>query len=126
MRNLAKNKKTMFVLNYVGEADLIVDGHRTGTKRVLYTNEKEFKGNVSGATGSTYVDNFGISIDYDKIILISVKLFNELGLNENSVLFIDKKPDYDSNNNPLYDYKVVRIKDSLNEVAILVQKVRNR
>ena len=40
-----------------------------------------------------------------------------------NVLFIDKSPEYDDNNNPLYDYKVRRVARSLNYTSVAVAKV---
>jgi len=126
MRNLKINEKKYIGLNYLGETDYTdSDGYNTGEKIVSYGNEIEFKAHVSGASGTTVIDNSGIIIEYDKSMVLTRKQLNDYGFNENTVFFIDKEPEYDSDNKPLYDYKVKRIKDTLNEVMILLEKVRN-
>lgn len=126
MRNLEINKKTHFVLNYKGKTDIVDSkGYKTGESKIVYSKATPFKAHISGATGSTFVDSNGVSIEYDKSLVLTLWEFEHLKINENSVFFVDTKPRYDSNNQPLYDYKVARIKDTLNEVVILLKKVRN-
>ena len=67
---------------------------------------------------------FGTQINYDKTIVMSKNLCAQLGITENSVLFLDQLPQFDENNFPLYDYKVVKIAKTINEVAVAVSKVR--
>ena len=126
MRNLKLNQKKYIGLNYLGETDKTDEqGYKTGEKVVFYGGEIEFHTHISGATGSTVLDNNGIIIEYDKSMVLTRKEFESYGFNENSVFFIDKEPEYAENDRPLYDYKVKRIKDTLNEVMILLEKVRN-
>lgn len=125
MRNLSINKKPMYRLNYLGKVEVVgKDGYKTGEFRVSYSEEKLFKANVSGAKGNAIVETIGINLDYDKVITMSVALFMDLQIDENTVFFIDKKPEYGSNGAPLYDYSVKRICEALNEVVIAVKKVR--
>jgi len=126
MRNLKINQKKYIGLNYLGETDKTDDdGYKTGEKIVLYGDEISFKSHISGATGSVVLDNNGVVIEYDKSMVLTKYDLQKLGFDENTVFFIDKEPEYDSDNKPLYDYKVKRIKDTLNEVVILLEKVRN-
>ncbi len=126
MRNLKINQKTYYGLNYLGETDKTDEqGYKTGEKLVSYGGEIEFKAHISGATGSAIVDNNGIIIEYDKSMVLTKKEMIEYGFNENTVFFIDKEPEYNTDNKPLYDYKVKRIKDTINETLILLEKVRN-
>ena len=126
MRNLAINKRKFFVLNYKGK-EPIVDrqGYETGEYRIVYKKQVPFQAHISGAMGSTFVDNNGVNIEYDKSLVLTLWEFEQLKITENSVFFIDKKPEYDTHQRPLYDYKVERIRDTLNEVVILLKKVRN-
>ena len=126
MRNLKINQKKYIGLNYLGEIDVVDEsGYNTGEKVVVYGGEIEFSAHISGATGSVILDNNGVVIEYDKSMVLTKKQLNDYGFNENSVFFIDKQPEYAENDKPLYDYKVKRIKDTLNEVMILLEKVRN-
>jgi len=127
MRNLIINQKKYIGLNYLGEADKTDEsGYKTGEKLVFYGGEIEFRSHISGATGSAVVDNNGVIIEYDKSMVLTRQEVESYGFNENTVFFIDKEPEYDSDNQPLYDYKVKRIKDTVNEVMILLEKVRNK
>ena len=126
MRNLKLNQNKYIGLNYLGETDYTeASGNKTGEKVILYGDEIEFKSHVSGATGSVVLDNNGVVIEYDKSMVLTKYDLHKYGFDENTVFFIDKQPEYDDDNKPLYDYKVKRIKDTLNEVVILLEKVRN-
>lgn len=126
MRNLAINKRPFVALNYLGK-ETIVDGqgYETGESKIIYGAEIEFQTHISGASGSSYIDSNGVSIEYDKSFVLTKYLFEKLAFTENTIFFIDKKPEYDKDNQPLYDYRVARIRDTLNEVVILLKKVRN-
>ena len=127
MRNLKINKRKYIGLNYLGETDKTDEsGYKTGEKVVFYGGEIEFEAHISGATGSVILDNNGIVIEYDKSMVLTKDQLSECGFNENTVFFIDKEPEYDSDSQPLYDYKIKRIKDTINEVMILLEKVRNK
>lgn len=126
MRNQKINQKSYYALNFIDVVDVRDnEGNLTGEKRIVYSEPIEFKTHISGASGVSIIDSNGINIDYDKSFLITVGELEKLGFNENTVFFIDTKPSYDKYDHPLYDYKVRRIRDTLNEVLILLQKVRN-
>lgn len=125
MRNLAINKSTLYVLNYLGQKEILdSQGNKTGETVNSYSEPREFRASVSGARGYAQTEMFGTDITYDKTIVMSVSLFRDLCITENSVLFADKKPAYDSNNFPLYDYKVERIAETPNQIAIAIKKVK--
>lgn len=126
MRNLLINKKSYIALNYLGVEDVVDSlGNKTGEKIVKYSKPIPFKAHLSGASGSVYLDSNGASIEYDKSMVLTLWEYEQLKFTENTVFFIDKKPKYDSEHLPLYDYRVERIRDTLNEVVILLKKVRN-
>lgn len=123
MRNLIINEKELYVLNYKGEIDVVDDdGNYTGEKTISYTKPIMFMGHISGARGSSQVAIFGTDVNYDKTIVISKQKFDKLKITENSVFFVGIKPIY-KDNNPQYNYNVVRIAETINEVAIAVRKV---
>lgn len=124
MRNLNINKKKIIVLNYLGKTEIVVGGNKTGSFKVSYSAEQMFMGHISGAKGNAQIEMFGTDVNYDKVIVITLKEKKYLGIDENSVFFIDREPTYDTEHLPLYDYKVVRIADTINESAIAVEKVR--
>jgi hypothetical protein len=123
MRNLIKNKTKMFVLNYKGETDVVDDdGYLTGEKTITYSKPITFDAHKSSARGSSQVEMFGTDIAYDITIVISKSEFNKLQITENSVFFIDTIPQYDGDT-PLYDHRVSRIAETINEVAIALTRV---
>lgn len=126
MRNAKINQKQYVALNYVGKVNVVdVKGYKTGESTIEYSEEIPFKTHLSGAMGSSYIDTNGVNIEYDKSMVLTLWEFKKLGFDENTVFFIDKKPEYDNDNLPLYDYRVERIRDTVNEVVILLKKVRN-
>lgn len=126
MRCLEKNKRSLIVLNYKGKQPVLdSDGYKTGEEQITYAKAIRFKANISGAKGGTAVEVFGTDLDYDKSFTLSVKEFKALKITDNSVFFIDVKPQYEDNGYPLYDYRVKRIAETLNEVVIALERVRN-
>ena len=124
MRTLIKNKQSLYLVRYKGEENTKDSGgNYTGEKTITYYPKKLIKANISGARGSSQSEVFGTEINYDKTLVFAKKDFKELGIDENSVFFVDKKPQYDGTN-PLYDYRVERIAETLNEVVVAITKVR--
>ena len=126
MRDLEINKKPISYLNYKNDEDVKdEDGNLTGEKQVTYYPLKKIKAHVSGAKGSSMVEVFGTDVSYDKTILFTKSEFLQTGINENTVFFIDKKPAY-KDGTPLYDYRVSRIAETINQVVVAILKVGNR
>ena len=124
MRNLEINKSTIYVLNYQGEEDVIdASGNYTGEKHIIYKPKKLLKTHLSGARGSSQSEIFGTDVRYDKTFILTKDEFKKYGITENTVFFINVKPTY-KDDSPLYDYRVERIADTVNEVAIAITKVR--
>lgn len=96
------------------------EGNSTGEKVIRYTDPVELRANVSPATGNTSVEQFGNSVQYDKVIVL-----DDLScpIDEYSVLFVDKDPEFDNDGNPLFDYIVKKVAPSLNSVSIAIAKV---
>lgn len=125
MRNLIINTQTLYVLNYLGEVEVVDSlGNKTGETTNAFTKPIQFCASVSGARGNSQTEVFGNEINYDKTILLSKSLFKQLRIEETSVFFVDRKVEYDKNNFPKYDYKVERIAETINEVVIAISKVR--
>ena len=125
MRSCEKNKRSLVVLNYKGKEPYVgEDGYETGEEIITYHKAVSFKANISGAKGSSAVEVFGTDIEYDKVFTLSFLEFKKLKITDNSVFFVDIKPTYEASGYPLYDYRVKRIADTLNEVVIALEKVR--
>ena len=120
MESLEINQKPFWYFLYDRTVPLIEDGEVTGEKIVKYKSGKETEATISPATGNSYVEIFGKSIQYDRVILINGI---DSPITETTVLCVDKSPEYDIYGNPLYDYVVKRVAKSLNTTAIAIARV---
>lgn len=121
MKIMERNKQEFHYCLYIN-FDPITDaeGNETGEHKVGYEAAVAMKANISAATGYAQVEQFGNFITYDKVIVT-----DDLScpIDEHTVLFVDKKPEFDKEGNPLFDYTVRRVAKSLNSVAIAISKV---
>lgn len=121
MRLMEKYKSTFWYLLYDSKEPVLDEyGNLTSDTKVIYQDAVEFRANVSAAAGSSQVEQFGNLADYDKVILTDD---TTCPIDENSVLFLDKEPEYDADGNPLYDYQVKRVAKSKNFISYAVSKV---
>lgn len=121
MKIMERNKSTFYYLLFSEKEDVKDEnGYGIGEKRVIYDNAVAMRANISAATGQSQVEQFGNFINYDKVIVTDDMT---CPIDENSVLFIDKAPEYDREGNPLFDYTVKRVAKSLNSISIAVSKV---
>lgn len=120
MRILERNK-TPFWYQLYDRTKTVEDeyGNEIGST-VVYKDAVEMKGNISSATGSAQVEQFGNFAGYDKVIVVDDM---SCPIEETTVLFIDKKPEYDAEGNPLFDYVIKRVAKSLNVIAYAVKRV---
>lgn len=121
MKTLKRNQISFWYLLYVEKKDLKDEwGNETGESTIVYAPAVQMKANVSAATGYAQVEQFGNFAGYDKVIVT-----DDLScpIDENSVLFIDKEPEYAEDGTPLYDYIVKRVAKSLNSISYAVSKV---
>lgn len=121
MKTMERNKQMFFYLLYDRKEPVKDgDGNETGEETVVYKKAVSARANVSAATGASQVEQFGSLTGYDKVIVT-----DDLScpIDENSVLFLDKEPEYGEDGKPLYDYMVKRVAKSLNSVSIAVTKV---
>ena len=121
MRLLKRNESSFYYLLYLSKEQAVnEEGDETGESKVIYSAPVLMKANVSAATGYAQTELSANSITYDKVIVTSDM---SCPIDENSVLFVDKKPEFDTQGNPLYDYTVKRVAKSLNSISIAVSKV---
>lgn len=126
MRSCRKNKRPLIGLNYIKKTPIIDEnGYETGEEKIEYSKPYRFSANISGAKGASAIEVFGTNLEYDKVITLSAKVFKQLKITDNSIFFIDVKPHYEDNGYPLYDYRVKRIAETINEVVIALERVRN-
>lgn len=122
MKCLQRNKAPFYYCLYNGEQDIYDDeGYMTGEKTVSYSAAVRAEYNISPATGNTSVEQFGNDIQYDKVIVLDDMT---CPIDENSVLFVDSEPSYDSQNNPRFDYIVKKVARSINSISIAIEKVK--
>lgn len=143
MKTLKRNQRPFYYCLYKSEAPIVdEDGFETGETIVCYHDPVKMYANISQATGQSNTEVFGNLENYDKVIV-----YDDLNcpIDENSVLFIDKDPEYTdvpthrvTESTALYgvdtvdlepvtvpvpDYVVIRVSKSLNSVSVAVRKV---
>lgn len=120
MKLLERNKSVFWYLLYDRKEPIVDEyGNETGEERVIYKDAVSLRANISAATGSAQVEQFGNFAGYDKVIITDDKT---CPIDENTVLFIDKEPEYEGEK-PLYDYIVKRVAKSPNYISYAVSKV---
>ena len=143
MKALKRNQRPLYYCLYAGKTPIIDEyGNETGESIVTYSEPVKMLANISPATGMSNTEQFGNLENYDKVIVTD---WIDCPIDENSVLFIDKEPefgesvtiDYQESTTlfgddtatpvtvqvPIPDYIVRRVAKSLNSISIAVQKV---
>lgn len=121
MRNLRRNATPIWYL-LLDKSKPIQDeyGNETGGSLLVYKPAVKICASVSSDTGMSTVMQIGNLPDYDRVILVDDP---NCPIDENTVLFVDKSPEYDKDGAPVYDYVVQRVSRSLNTVAYGIRKV---
>ena len=137
MKTLKRNQRPFYYCLYKEDIPNIDEyGNESGEKIVIYHDPVLMRANISQATGQSNTEQFGNLENYDKVIVI-----DDLNcpIDENSVLFIDKAPEFtevlthnataitttdETVSVPVYDYTVLRVAKSLNSISIAVKKVK--
>lgn len=120
MRIMERNKTTFYYCLYKGETQNVdSDGYETGEKTVNYGEPVKMRANISPATGSAQVEQFGNLASYDRVIVTDD---TNCPIDENAVLFLDTEPTF-KDGAPVYNYTVWRVAKSLNSVSIAARKV---
>lgn len=129
MRLMHRNKRTIWYCQYLGEEPVVDDAlNETGEYRVVYSEPAPLFAVVSpasgyvraGVSGYAHEEPYGTMVDYDKVILTEDM---SCPINENSVLFLDKEPEFSEDGTPLYDYLVRRVAKALTNISIATAKV---
>ena len=115
MRILKRNEQPFWFALYEGREEVLVGGLRTGQFAPSYTEPIPAKGNISAARGDTTASPFGADVVYDKVIALG----EDLGIDEHSVIWIDKDPE----EGEPHDYIVRRVAKSLNSVLLAISRV---
>lgn len=121
MRLMQRNLKTIHYCLYEGMTEAVdEDGFKTGEKVENYSDPVELKCSVSPATGYAQTEIFGSLDSYDRVIITDDM---KCPIDENTMLFVDKEPEYDDEKKPLPDYKVRKVAKSLNSISYAISKV---
>lgn len=136
MQGLKRNQKTLYYQLYAGmvpvyetdlDGNIVIDPVTgepllTGDFKVGYADPVEFRASISAARGEAQTDPFGVDTQYDKTVC---SCDMDLPIDELSVLFVDKKPEFDDNGNltNTADYKVVKVGKSLNSLLYAIKKI---
>lgn len=122
MKIMERNKRPLWYLLYDRKTPAVdAEGNETGEEIIVYKPAVALRANVSPASGSSQIEQFGNLAGYDKVIVTDDM---SCPIDENTVLFVDKEPEYrEADGKPLYDYIVKRVAKSLNIIAYAVTKV---
>lgn len=145
MRNLNKNKQSLYYALYLGEVTIYrLDQY--GQKIPIYTDETttpptvyyeeedtrtdtydkpvQFLGNIALTGGDSEAVDFGVSVaDYEAVLITPKGL---LPITETSLIWHTTEPTVDAQGYPdpaTADYKIVKVSPSLNEDRYVLSKV---
>ena len=119
MRGLVRNMKGFYYALYEGKREILDEyGNNSGEYEVIYSKPIPYKGNISAEQGEIQSRQFGDSLVYDRVIVISGC---DTPIDEHSILWVDTLPDA-SGNTP-HDYIVKKVAKSLNVTSIAISKV---
>lgn len=122
MKTLARNKKTLYYALQTG-IDSVNDeyGNFSGQYDIKYATPVETQMNISPARGEAILEQFGIQEQYDKVLITDDM---DCPIAEDSVLWLNTVPTIvNGATNTPFDYLVIRVAKSLNNIAIAVRKV---
>ena len=123
MRTLDYNKKTFYYCLFSGKTKILdADGNFTGDYTSGYAEAVMAKGNISAASGSADMEQFGTDIAYDKVIVLQG---TDWDIDEHTVLFVGIEPSYENEQHtrPNYNYIVTRVAESLNHTTLAIKRV---
>ena len=136
MRALNRNKTEFYYCLYNDKVRYMDEnGTETGEHIVIYDEPVLMRANVSAASGYAQTEQFGNLENYDKVIVTDDM---NCPINENTVLFVDKEPEFVTAETyvevddelrpiaieiPVYDYTVRRVAKSLNSISYALSKV---
>lgn len=122
MKCLERNKVDFYYCLYEETENVLDDDGNIAGERVKYGSPVKARANVSAAQGEAQIEQFGNSVEYDKVILSDDM---SAPIDENTVFFIDTPPAFDDDGNPMFDYIVRKVAKSLNTLAVAISKVRS-
>ncbi len=120
MRLLKRNTRFIYYANYLGREPILdARGYDTGEVRAIYSEPVKITANISPAVGSSSVELFGNSVNYERVITLCDP---DCPIDEQTVLFIDRPPSF-RDGMPIFDYIVKRVARSVNSISVAVSRV---
>ena len=117
MRTLHRNRQKFYYSNYLERSEMVDEwGNATGEYKITYSEPKQAYGNISASRGVSSVDQFGVSLSYNKTLVVE----EDLGITETSILWINKVPE---NAETPHDYEISEIAKSINGINYAIRKV---
>lgn len=92
---------------------------KTGEHKVSYGTPVKIRASVSPASGEAQEEMFGTNLSYSRVMIVSDK---NCPIDENSVLWIGSEPEFDDDDNPVYEYRVAAVARSLNNVSYALRR----
>ena len=140
MMLLSANKQKMYYSSLMGEVPIyerdeygnikyiVVDGTEvpveTGEPEIAYDLPSEMFANIAFSGDETTAQEFGVDISsYDAVVVFEK---GKYALTETSIVWFETEPGYKDEQHTIVDadtadYKVVSVKDSLNQTKILLK-----
>lgn len=116
VRVVNRNRRPVAYAFYLGVTDVVnSDGEYTGEHEVSYTDPVKALMNVSGGRGQADINLFGIGSSTMRTIVTEDL---DTPFSEETVFWIETDPDTEP-----YDYRVVNVSRTINQVVIAVDKV---
>lgn len=108
MRLLRRNTTPFQYRAYLGEQEVLRNGHHTGNYEPTYAAAVTYRGNISAPSGFATDNLFGVNTQYTHVLLLD-------------------KPDADISEDGLIDwngavYEVKAVRPSLNVLAVALKK----
>lgn len=116
MRDLNRNKRTIYYALYLGETDIVdVNGNLTGESESAYGNIEMLRVNVSASVGTDEAQAFGGFTNYTRTITVSDP---SCPLNEDSIVW------FGVDTSGPHNYIVTRKADSKNGLLYALLEVK--
>lgn len=108
MRLLKRNTVVFDYRQYLGEQEILKNGHHTGNYAPAYSDPIQYRGNISAPSGFATDQLFGINTQYTHVLLMD-------------------KPDADIEESGLIEwkdaiYEIKAVRPSLNVLAVALKK----
>lgn len=117
MRTLQRNKRAFYYALYKSQVmNKDEYGNEDGTPVISYDTPVRMMANISSASGNSQIEQFGTSVQYDKVIVTDDM---SCPIDENTILYVDVIP----GETAAHDYIVKRVAKSLNSIAYAISKV---